>query len=282
MSAVIAKNELTASKRRCDLIVYADAGGLADRGTDFMALGILYVCGATSPAYATGLGTCTNKRRPLAFTPFTFTADSTTDKLTKTTHGLETGDGAVSVSNAGGGLPAPLTAGTIYYVIKFDANTFYLATSLANAYAGTHIDITTNGTGTQTLTAGASGPPTTACTRGLDGYFTYEFTQAETNVDVSELSVLIEGAFAGFSRANGGGTYTTVNMGTAVKGFDDLGEGAKTYGDLMRGCVSILGGKSSGYNTGTIVFRDLADSKNRWTFTVDATGRLTSVANDLT
>jgi len=87
----------------------------------------------------------------LAFTNFTFTADSTTDHLTATAHGLNTGDGPVQVSNSGGGLPGGLATSTNYWVIKIDANTFELATSLANALAGTQIDITTNGTGTQTV-----------------------------------------------------------------------------------------------------------------------------------
>lgn len=88
---------------------------------------------------------------PLSFNNFTFTADSTTDHLTATAHGLNTGDGPVQVSNSGGALPAGLAAATNYWVIKIDANTFELATSLSNALAGTQIDITSNGTGTQTL-----------------------------------------------------------------------------------------------------------------------------------
>jgi len=72
-------------------------------------------------------------------------------------------------------------------------------------------------------------------------------------------------------------------VAAAVKpGMDDIMEGTHTYGDGMRGSLSILAGKSSGYASGTIKTRDLADSKDRWTFTVDATGRLTAVANDLT
>lgn len=86
--------------------------------------------------------------------PQTFTAVATTDIMTATAHGMHTGL-VVQVSNSGGALPAGLSASTNYYVIRIDANTFYLATSLANTYAGTHIDLTTNGTGTQTITATA-------------------------------------------------------------------------------------------------------------------------------
>lgn len=50
-------------------------------------------------------------------------------------------------------LPAPLVAATDYFVIVTDANTIKLATTLVNALAGTVIDITTQGTGTHTITA---------------------------------------------------------------------------------------------------------------------------------
>lgn len=78
-----------------------------------------------------------------------FTADSTTDKLTATAHKIKTGM-ALQVSNSGGALPGGLAATTTYWAILVDASTFKLATSYANAVAGTAIDITSNGTGTQT------------------------------------------------------------------------------------------------------------------------------------
>jgi hypothetical protein len=80
----------------------------------------------------------------------TFTAVAATDICTATAHGLVTGSG-IQVANSGGALPAGLAATTTYFAIVIDANTFKLATSLANALAGTAIDITTNGTGTQTF-----------------------------------------------------------------------------------------------------------------------------------
>lgn len=48
-------------------------------------------------------------------------------------------------------LPAPLALATDYYVIRLSDTTFSLATSYANAIAGTAIDITTTGTGTHTV-----------------------------------------------------------------------------------------------------------------------------------
>ena len=48
-------------------------------------------------------------------------------------------------------LPAGLSAATDYYVIKLSDTTCKLATSYANAVAGTAIDITSTGTGTHTM-----------------------------------------------------------------------------------------------------------------------------------
>lgn len=48
-------------------------------------------------------------------------------------------------------LPAGLALATDYYVIKLSDTTFELATSYANAIAGTQVDITSTGTGTHTI-----------------------------------------------------------------------------------------------------------------------------------
>ncbi len=81
----------------------------------------------------------------------TFTADNTTEIMTIVGTLPITGT-AVTVSNSGGALPVGLTAGTIYFIINVSATTFKLATTLANAFSNTPINITSNGTGTQTVT----------------------------------------------------------------------------------------------------------------------------------
>ena len=78
----------------------------------------------------------------------TFTA-ATTDICTAAAHGFATGD-RVRVSSTTT-LPAGLAAATTYYVIKIDANTFKLASSDANATAGTAVDVTDTGTGTHSI-----------------------------------------------------------------------------------------------------------------------------------
>lgn len=63
----------------------------------------------------------------------------------------------VQFTNSGGALPAELSAGVPYWTVRQSATTSRLATSLANALAGTPlIDLTTAGTGTTTAYIRAS------------------------------------------------------------------------------------------------------------------------------
>jgi hypothetical protein len=72
------------------------------------------------------------------------TGTASTDLMGKTAHGLATGDPVIVTFSSGFGA---LTSGTKYWVIKVDADTFKLATTLANAAAGTAINISSDGTG---------------------------------------------------------------------------------------------------------------------------------------
>ena len=81
----------------------------------------------------------------------TFTAAASTEIFTLADHGFGLGL-VVQVSNSGGALPSGLTDATNYYVIPITSSTFYLATSLENALNSTYLSITTNGTGTNTVT----------------------------------------------------------------------------------------------------------------------------------
>jgi hypothetical protein len=75
-------------------------------------------------------------------------------KLTETAHGFVTGDvGRLTTSNA---LPTGFALSTDYFVIKVDADTYRLASSLANAQAGIYVHPTTTGTGNQTFTLTAN------------------------------------------------------------------------------------------------------------------------------
>lgn len=79
--------------------------------------------------------------------------NTTADTMTATAHGMATGlKGQFTTTTT---LPAGLSLLTDYYIIKVDANTFRVASSLVNAQAGTYIDLTTQGTGTHTFTPAA-------------------------------------------------------------------------------------------------------------------------------
>lgn len=112
--------------------------------------------GATTFDSTVGIAGNTSIGTALVVADFVFTADNTTDTCTKVAHGLLTGDGPIRVSNSGGALPSGIVAATDYWVIKVGADTFKFATTLANALAGTPINLTTDGTGTQTLSDTAS------------------------------------------------------------------------------------------------------------------------------
>ena len=72
---------------------------------------------------------------------------SAADTIGCTDHRLSTGDGPLYVYSLGT-YPAPLAAGTPYWAIRVDADTIQLATSEADALAGTQVPLTTDGTGT--------------------------------------------------------------------------------------------------------------------------------------
>lgn len=87
--------------------------------------------------------------------------------LTISNHGFVTGlVGQASTSSA---LPTGLSTSTNYYVIVVDANTIALASSLANAVAGTAIVLSSNGTGTQTFTPTASAGNIIKAQGSIDG-----------------------------------------------------------------------------------------------------------------
>lgn len=71
--------------------------------------------------------------------------------VTWTAHGLVTGQ-KIQLTTTGA-LPTGLSASTTYYVIKIDADTFWLATSLANAAVPTKIATSGSQSGTHTMVA---------------------------------------------------------------------------------------------------------------------------------
>jgi hypothetical protein len=109
--------------------------------------------GATpQQTYADVVGTAYETATKVTFAGTVAGVDVATDIITKTAHGFITGD-KVTYGNGGGTSITGLTDGTDYFVIKVSANTLKLASSYANALAGTAVNLTVVGVGTShTLT----------------------------------------------------------------------------------------------------------------------------------
>lgn len=104
---------------------------------------------------------------PVTFKPTTatstFTADAVTDILTLSSDATNFQTGTALVFSTSGTLPAGLTAGTTYYAILQGSITdlpgqIKVATTYANALSNTAIDLTTNGTPTNTVNSTSSLP----------------------------------------------------------------------------------------------------------------------------
>ena len=136
-----------------------------------------------------------NVAHGLAHTHTASSISSATDQIGFTrAHQLSTGQGPIHVFDTAT-YPSPLTAGTDYYAINVDSTHIKLATSQANALAGTAVNITTNGTGTFNIitldfapgswwTRGSTGEP--ACMMGYpaanDGTLTIGSTNCVGNI----------------------------------------------------------------------------------------------------
>ena len=121
--------------------------------TDAIAIRITKILSKIKSGFGVDLQEIQNTTKKVAIGTYDFTTDavnvnftnasvSVTDNTitTTTVHGLKTGDTVVLTT--AGTLPTGLSTATAYYVIKTSSTVFKLATSRANAFAGTAIDIT--------------------------------------------------------------------------------------------------------------------------------------------
>ena len=112
--------------------------------------------------------------------------DVTANTITITAHGFTTG---LKIPLTGTNLPGGLSA-TDYWAIVVDANTIKVATSLANAVAGTAVDITTQGTSVDaTFTPVALGSSTVACYASNDGVNWVALTSQTTTISATGTSL---------------------------------------------------------------------------------------------
>lgn len=270
------KNEPTAARRRCHLQIFKSDGTPAPRGTDFVALGIVYVGGANLPDLDTATGTMTNQRIGLVVADDAVEGVGT-NTLTLTAHGLETGDGPIRFTTTGT-LPTGMSTATDYWVVKSDADTISLATTLAHAYADTLVSITaSSGSGTHTLS------DTATTQRGVDGRFVYEATQTETNHDAAEMSIVVDSGTSGdyaLKDGAGGSAYVTMDANAAILNTVVTDDG-KTLGDVIRFLYWVDGAGEIDRDpaTGAITIWNQTHTKQIATMTVNADGRGTITIN---
>ncbi len=121
---------------------------------------------------------------PAAKTFVAANVNPTANTITITAHGFSTG---LKVALTGTNLPGGLSA-TTYWIIVVDADTIKVATSLANATAGTPVDITTAGT-----TSDATLTPAALATTGAVIKL-QQSNDASSWFDVSGLTVTVTAA----------------------------------------------------------------------------------------
>lgn len=138
-----------------------------------------------------------------------------TDNITLTTHNYVTLDQIRMTTS--GTLPAPLATGTDYYVINVDSNTVQLATSVNTAIDATQINLTTAGTGTQTVNIQGE----EAATEMSD--FSGDVATQPSNVWISYIDVLARAATEAYTA-----TYTT-DVDLFVRVRDGGGTPIKTF-----------------------------------------------------
>lgn len=115
------------------------------------------------------------------------TIDLSLETMTITSHGFYTGE-KVRLTTTGT-LPGGLAVLTDYFIIKIDANNIAFATSLVNANAGTAINLTTSGSGTQTITPTALSAASIKGQRSDDGIAWYDDT------DLPSQSITVDSNF---------------------------------------------------------------------------------------
>jgi hypothetical protein len=192
--------------------------------------------------------------------------------ITHTAHGFVTGQPVVFTTT--GALPTGITAGTTYYVVSIagSTNTYSVATTVANAIAGTRVTTSgsQSGTHTCTTTATVQNPDMTALTLGPSGLTGSQTTPLldlkqtwntsgtptgikfnATNVNSNAASLLADFQFNGTSMfsVNRGGVLTlrdTISGNTARMVYNNYGiyfgqdNGADTAVVLYSNTASIV------------------------------------------
>lgn len=174
-------------------------------------------------------------------------SNATPAVVTLTAHGFITGDQLYFTTT--GALPTGLSVNTIYYAIKTGANTFNVATSLANAIAATAIATSSAGSGTHTVVA---------CPYGLgDGSTTFNVPDLRGRVAAGADQMFGATAASRLTLAQTQGVYNTLGATGGEQGHQititELASHTHTYnfnntiGNIASG--GVIGANSPSLNT---------------------------------
>ena len=220
-------------------------------------------------------------------------------------------DGSTTQSVAGVSLVTDFDGitGNNYYAVDTSADgTFYSAGGSFRVIitTGTVDSVSAEGTivGRFTLRKTSALKPTTAGRTldvsaggeaGLDwanvGSPTTAVNLSATNIDVDQVVASVSGNVAGSVASvtntvtvgtNNDKTGYALSSGGITAIWAEVITGTTTAVQAMRGFLAVLLGKASGLATTTAVFRNVADTKDVVTATVDSSGNRTAVTTDLT
>ena len=171
----------------------------------------------------------------VGFTYYARVVDANTITLHTTPGNATAGTPTIDITDVGTGLQtftvqgtvaAPLVDNTSYFVIDMDANTIKLASTSANAAAGTAIDITSVGTGMHTLTS--PGTPIGGLTNGSK-YFIIKVD--DNTIKLASSLGNAQGGTAMNLGDSGVGSFTLTRAAVQGEGYymASGGAGAGTY-----------------------------------------------------
>ena len=162
--------------------------------------------------------------------------------VTLTAHGLATGDSLYLTTT--GALPTGLTANTRYWVVKVNADTFSLATTLANALAGTKITTSGSQSGVHTAVQNSYGVG--------DGSTTFHLPNLKGVVPVGKNQSDTE--FAGLGQTGGAKTHTLItaempaHTHSSVVGVSSAAQGGTNVNPVSAGDTGSTGGDGAHNN----------------------------------
>jgi hypothetical protein len=171
-------------------------------------------------------------------------------------------------------------------IIAIQADTDNIQTRLPASLVSGRIDASVGAMATDTLTAAAlAADAVTEIQSGLATSAALATVQADTDDIQTRLpAALVSGRMDASVGAMAANTLTASALAADAVDeiLDDVVEGTTTVRQMLRGFASALLSKLSGGGTGTEIFRDIGDTKDRITATVDASGNRTAITLDLT